>query len=97
MPKNLRSYHWEHDENSMITVSVSPTGRLRGKSIYLESLELAEEFSTYLHQLFRQRKYRSDYTLEVVVEMSSRGKTISRWKADDSEQVKDVLQLQART
>ena len=57
LPKNLRSYHWEHDENSMITLSVSPSGRLRGKSIYLESLELAEEFSGFLHQLFSQRKY----------------------------------------
>ena len=97
LPKNLRSYHWEHDENSMITLSVSPSGRLRGKSIYLESLELAEEFSGFLHQLFSQRKYKADYSLEVVVETSSRGKTISRWKAEDSQKVRDVLQLQVRT
>lgn len=62
LPKNLRSYHWEHDENSMITLSVSPTGRLRGKSIYLESLELAEEFASFLHQQFSQRIY-CNYTL----------------------------------
>ncbi len=31
LPQNLRSYHWEHDDNSMITVGVSPVGRLRGK------------------------------------------------------------------
>ncbi|WP_308307532.1 hypothetical protein [Vibrio parahaemolyticus] len=97
LPKNLRSYHWEHDENSMITLSVSPSGRLRGKSIYLESLELAEEFSGFLHQLFSQRKYKADYSLEVVVETSSRGKTISRWKAEDSQKVRDALQLQVRT
>ncbi|CAE6908242.1 hypothetical protein ACOMICROBIO_LKFPLAJE_01880 [Vibrio sp. B1FIG11] len=97
LPKNLRSYHWEHDENSMITLSVSPSGRLRGKSIYLESLELAEEFSGFLHQLFSQQKYKADYSLEVVVETSSRGKTISRWKAEDSQKVRDVLQLQVRT
>ncbi|EOE2122066.1 hypothetical protein ACKBNH_004343 [Vibrio vulnificus] len=97
LPKNLRSYHWEHDENSMITLSVSPAGRLRGKSIYLESLELAEEFASFLHQVFSQRKYRSDYSLEVVVETSSRGKTISRWKTEDSQKVRDVLLLQERT
>ncbi|EHZ2906713.1 hypothetical protein CIR72_RS23240 [Vibrio parahaemolyticus] len=97
LPKNLRSYHWEDDENSMIKLSVSPSGRLRGKSIYLESLELAEEFSCFLHQLFSQRKYKADYSLEVVVETSSRGKTISRWKAEDSQKVRDVLQLQVRT
>ena len=95
LPKNLHSYHWEDDENSMITLSVSPNGRLRGKSIYLESLELAEEFSSFLHQVFSQRKYKSDYSLEVVVETSSRGKTISRWKAEDSQKVRGLLQLQA--
>ncbi|WP_256382850.1 hypothetical protein [Photobacterium toruni] len=94
-PKNLYSYHWEDDENSMITLSVSPNGRLRGKSIYLESLELAEEFSSFLHQVFSQRKYKSDYSLEVVVETSSRGKTISRWKAENSQKVRGLLQLQA--
>lgn len=95
LPKNLYSYHWEDDENSMITLSVSPNGRLRGKSIYLESLELAEEFSSFLHQVFSQRKYKSDYSLEVVVETSSRGKTISRWKAENSQKVRGLLQLQA--
>ena len=95
LPKNLYSYHWEDDENSMITLSVSPNGRLQGKSIYLESLELAEEFSSFLHQVFSQRKYKSDYSLEVVVETSSRGKTISRWKAEDSQKVRGLLQLQA--
>lgn len=95
LPKNLYSYHWEDDENSMITLSVSLNGRLRGKSIYLESLELAEEFSSFLHQVFSQRKYKSDYSLEVVVETSSRGKTISRWKAENSQKVRGLLQLQA--
>lgn len=95
LPKNLYSYHWEDDENSMITLSVSPNGRLRGKSIYLESLELAEEFSSFLHQVFSQRKYKSDYSLDVVVETSSRGKTISRWKAENSQKVRGLLQLQA--
>lgn len=95
LPKNLYSYHWEDDENSMITLSVSPNGLLRGKSIYLESLELAEEFSSFLHQVFSQRKYKSDYSLEVVVETSSRGKTISRWKAENSQKVRGLLQLQA--
>lgn len=95
LPKNLYSYHWEDDENSMITLSVSLNGRLRGKSIYLESLELAEEFSSFLHQVFSQRKYKSDYSLDVVVETSSRGKTISRWKAENSQKVRGLLQLQA--
>lgn len=35
LPKNLYSYHWEDDENSMITLSVSPNGRLRGKVFIL--------------------------------------------------------------
>lgn len=97
LPKNLRSHHWEDDDSSMITLSVSPSGRLRQKSIYLESLELAEEFASFLHKLFSQRSYRSDYSLEVVVETSARGKTISRWKTEDSLKVRDVLQLQVRT
>ncbi|MUK79121.1 hypothetical protein GNP84_19810 [Aliivibrio fischeri] len=97
LPINLRSYHWEHDENSMVTVSVSPTGRLREKSIYLESLELAEEFSVYLHKQFSQRKYKLDYSLEVIVETSSRGKSISRWKTNDSQEVKVLLEFQERT
>lgn len=92
LPSNLRSDHWEHDESSMVTLSVSPSGRLRGKPIYLESLELAEEFSHFIHQQFSKRKYKSNYSLEVVVETSTHGKTITRWKAEDSQKVKDVLQ-----
>lgn len=93
LPKNLRSYHWEHDENSIIIVGVSPNGRLCRKSVYLHSLELAEDFSTYLHGLFKKRKYNSDYRIELLVETTSSGKTVSRWKEIDSQNVREVLSL----
>ncbi|MFW1040148.1 hypothetical protein ACEV8B_22385 [Vibrio parahaemolyticus] len=81
----------------MITVGVSPSGRLRGKSIYLDSIELAEQFAAYLHQQFEKRKYKSNYTIEVLVDTTSQGKTVSRWKESDSRDVKDVLSLNVRT
>ncbi|MCS0003619.1 hypothetical protein NB535_01620, partial [Vibrio parahaemolyticus] len=56
LPQNLRSYHWEHDDNSMITVSASPAGRLRGKSIYLDSIELAEQFAAFFASTVRKTK-----------------------------------------
>ncbi len=90
LPQNLRSYHWEHDDNSMITVGVSPAGRLRGKSIYLDSIELAEQFAAFLHQQFEKRKYKSNYTIEVLVDTTSQGKTVIRWKEFDSRDVRDV-------
>lgn len=93
LPQNLRSIHWEHDDNSMVTVGVSPVGRLRGKSIYLDSVELAEQFADYLHEVFESRKYKSNYTIEVRVETTSRGKIVSRWKEADSQSVRDVLSL----
>ncbi|HHY0535835.1 hypothetical protein NB575_16340, partial [Vibrio parahaemolyticus] len=97
LPQNLRSYHWEHDDNSMITVSASPAGRLRGKSIYLDSIELAEQFAAFLHQQFEKRKYKSNYTIEVLVDTTSQGKTVSHWKESDSRDVRDVLSLNVRT
>ncbi|MCF9448153.1 hypothetical protein J8A97_24780 [Vibrio parahaemolyticus] len=81
----------------MITVSVSPAGRLRGKSIYLDSIELAEQFAAFLHQQFEKRKYKSNYTIEVFVDTTSQGKTVSRWKESDSRDVRDVLSLNVRT
>ncbi|MGR0306385.1 hypothetical protein [Acinetobacter beijerinckii] len=93
LPQNLRSYHWEHDENSTIIVGVSSTGRLCKKSVYLDSLELAEDFAVYLHELFKKRKYNSDYRIELLVDTTSSGKTVSRWKEIDSQNVRDLLSL----
>ncbi|HHF3067791.1 TPA: hypothetical protein ACPJ09_004558 [Vibrio diabolicus] len=81
----------------MITVSVSPAGRLRGKSIYLDSVDLAEQFAAYLHQQFEKRKYKSNYTIEVLVDTTSQGKTVTRWKESDSRDVRNVLSLNVRT
>ncbi|WP_228129562.1 hypothetical protein [Acinetobacter colistiniresistens] len=91
LPQHLRSYHWEHDEDSMIIVGVSSNGRLCRKSVYLDSLELAEDFAIYLHELFKKRKYNSDYRIELLVETTSSGKTVSRWKEIDSKKVREVL------
>ncbi|MHA3980993.1 hypothetical protein [Acinetobacter venetianus] len=91
LPQNLRSYHWEHDEDSMIIVGVSSNGRLCRKSVYLDSLELAEDFAIYLHELFKKRKYNSDYRIELIVETTFSGKTVSRWKEIDSKKVREVL------
>lgn len=93
LPQNLRSYHWEHDENSMIIVGVSSNGRLCRKSVYLDSLELAEDFAIYLHELFKKRKYNSDYRIELLVDTTSSSKIVSRWKEIDSQNVRDLLSL----
>lgn len=91
LPINLQEYEWWADDNSMITLSVSPNGRLRGKECYIESVELAEAFEQHIRKVFSKRPYKELYKLKIEVRTSSRNKTVTRWKEQDSKAIKQVL------
>ncbi|NOJ25724.1 hypothetical protein [Vibrio coralliilyticus] len=91
LPINLQEFEWWADEGTMIELSVSPNGRLRGKACYIESIELAEAFEQHIRKLFSNRPYKELYKLKIEVRTSTRNKTVTRWKSQDSKAIKKVL------
>ncbi|MDU8358422.1 hypothetical protein [Pseudomonas syringae group sp. J309-1] len=70
VPINLRNEHYE-DEDLVKDLSVSPTGRLSYKTLYLDSKDLAEQLAERLADLFKSRPYRDHYSLAVSVERTT--------------------------
>ncbi|WP_318482543.1 hypothetical protein [Photobacterium leiognathi] len=91
LPVNLRHAHYESDADFVVTLGVSPTGRLTNKGVYLDSVELAEEFAEHLTSVFDKRKYKSNYEIKVVVRKSTCTKTVTRHKIADSQKVREYL------
>ncbi|MUK51517.1 hypothetical protein [Aliivibrio fischeri] len=91
LPKNLQSLHWEDSPETEVCLSVSPNGRLRKKLIYLDSFELAVDYTAYLKTIFNKRVYRDSYRMEIKYYASTNLKLIKRWKVSDSKTVRDLL------
>jgi len=86
-PKNLKDYHFECDENTLITLGVSSAGRLSKMPLYLESRALAELFRDYLNQLFTKRAYCDTYSIVITDVPFSKSKMDARRKLQHSKKV----------
>ncbi|KPW51947.1 MULTISPECIES: hypothetical protein [Pseudomonas syringae group] len=90
VPTNLRNEHYE-DADLVKGLSVSPTGRLSYKTLYLDSKELAEKLAERLTDLFKNRPYRDHYKLAVSVERTTMTVTATKGKIKHSDQVASYL------
>lgn len=90
IPVNLRHKFYE-DEDIVEGLSVSPTGRLSYKTLYLDSKELAQKFAERLVDLFKHRSYRDHYILAVSVERTTMTVTATKGKIKHSAQVASYL------
>lgn len=90
VPINLRNEHYE-DADLVKGLSVSPTGRLSYKTLYLDSKELAEKLAERLTDLFKNRPYRDYYKLAVSVERTTMTVTATKGKIKHSDQVASYL------
>lgn len=93
LPKNLRVLSWDCGDDTLIKLSVSPTGRLTNKYIHLDSLELAQTFAIYIRELFLARSYSDNYQLDIIVLRSSKTKMTTKKKYQHSQKVKEFLGL----
>lgn len=89
IPKNLRESTVGAD--STRSIGVSPNGRLRYRDLYLDSPELANEFIEYLHHLFSKRKYKDDYTIEIITCIGTPKRAV-KYKERDSSLVRYNLE-----
>jgi hypothetical protein len=93
LPNNLKEPHWSADEDSPITLSISPNGRLTHNEIVLESTELAEQFVKHLKKKLKRRSYGNHNKMQVAVKTDTRTKTITKKKLQHTELVKKELGL----
>jgi len=91
LPLNVKYEHWDIDDETIVAVSVGPSGKLSYKLIILESIELAEEFVNFLKIKFEKREYKGTYNIEVKVDSSTSTKTITKLKENHSESVRSTL------
>jgi len=91
LPKNLQCLSWDCEDDTLIKLSVSPTGRLTNKNLYLESLELTEKFVIYLRKLFLTRSYADKYKINLIVSTTTKVKTTTKKKDQHSQKVKELL------
>tara|TARA_R110000868_G_scaffold234868_3_gene488542 strand:- start:552 stop:947 length:396 start_codon:yes stop_codon:yes gene_type:complete len=90
IPSNMINPHYR-DEDIVQGLYPSPTGRLSYKTLYLNSLELAESFVEYLHSLFKNRPYANSYNLKIEVKTTTEKVTATKGKAKHSAQVNETL------
>lgn len=90
IPSNLRNPHYR-DDDIVQGLYVSPTGRLSYKILYLNSVELAEQFMGHLHSLFKNRPYANNYNLELEVKTTTQKVTVTKGKVKHSAQVQETL------
>jgi len=90
VPSNLKGEGYDDNDN-VSGLYVSPTGRLTYKTLYLNSVELAEQFIQYLHALFKNRPYAQHYVLRLEVTTTSQKVTATKGKLKHSAQVAEVL------
>lgn len=91
LSSHLKDYHWEVKPESLVSLSVSPKGRLTHKELVLESVELAEQLIKVLHKKFQHREYRDCYKLKVTVRTSTATKMTTKRKIKHSAEVKTFL------
>lgn len=90
LPSNMINPH-HGDEEIVQGLYPSSTGRLSYKTLYLNSIELAENFVEYLHSLFKNRPYANSYNLKIEVKTTTEKVTATKGKAKHSAQVKETL------
>lgn len=90
IPSNLRNPHYR-DEDIVVGLYASPTGRLSYKTLYLDSIELADRFAAHLHQAFQSRPYANDFALKVEVIITTQKVTATKGKAKHSAAVTKTL------
>ncbi|MDG9929051.1 MULTISPECIES: hypothetical protein [unclassified Pseudomonas] len=91
IPSNLSNPHYR-DEDIVAGLYASPTGRLSYKTLYLDSVELAERFVAYLRQLFQNRPYAHDFALKIEVITTTQKVTATKGRAKHSAAVAETLQ-----
>jgi hypothetical protein len=89
-PANMHNPHYEGDD-IVKGLYASPTGRLTFQALYLDSVELAEKFATYLTRLFKNRPYRKDFAIKVEVITTTQTVTATKGKLKHSALVKQIL------
>lgn len=90
VPSNLKDPHYR-DEDIAKGLYASPTGRLTYKTLYLNSIELAEQYIEYLHSIFKNRPYAKSYTLKLEVVTTSQKVTATKGKSKHSDKVRKTL------
>ncbi len=91
LPENLQHNNWDVNDDTLITLSVSPSGRLSKKQLYLNSIELVNSFFVYLESIFTKRSYKDNYKMEIVVDTSTWMKRVTKAKDEHSEKVLALL------
>ncbi|MFK1507199.1 hypothetical protein ACIUZ9_21870 [Pseudomonas aeruginosa] len=89
-PSNLQNPHYR-DEDIVTGLYATPTGRLSYKTLYLDSVELAERFVAHLHQAFQRRPYANEYSLKVEVITTTQKVTATKGRAKHSAAVAETL------
>lgn len=93
-PANMHDSHYEPDDNIQ-SVYASPTGRLTSKPLYLDSVELAEQFVAHLTHLFKNRTYRNEFAIKVEVVTTTQTVTATKGKLKHSALVRQTLSAEA--
>ncbi|WP_246228248.1 hypothetical protein [Pseudomonas nitroreducens] len=94
IPSNLQNPHYR-DDDIVDGLYATPTGRLSYKTLYLDSVELAERYVAYLHQAFQRRPYASNYSLHVEVVTTTQKVTATKGRAKHSAAVAETLSGEA--
>lgn len=86
--------HYEPDD-TIQSVYASPTGRLTFKTLYLDSVELAQQFAAHLAHLFKNRPYRNDFAIKIKVVTTTQTVTATKGKLKHSALVRQTLSVEA--
>jgi len=92
VPSNLQNPHYR-DDDIVAGLYASPTGRLTYKTLYLDSVELAEQFAAHLRRVFQSRTYANEHTVKVEVLTTSQKVTATKGKLKHSQVVSETLAL----
>jgi hypothetical protein len=90
IPSNMTNPFYS-DDDTVQGLYVTPTGRLTYKTLYLNSVELAERFTEHLHKIFAVRPYSSEYRLVMTVQTTTMTVTATKGKAKHSALVAELL------
>lgn len=94
MPVNMQNPHYE-DDDVVRGLYASPTGRLTFQILYLDSVELAEQFVAHLTRLFKNRPYRNEFAIKVEVVTTTQTVTATKGKLKHSALVRQTLSAEA--
>lgn len=90
VPANLQNQHYG-DNEIVQGLYASPSGRLTYKTLYLDSVELAQCFVEKLQQTFKKRVYNGHYKLIMSVETTTKTTTATNAKIKHSALVAEHL------